>query len=195
MSPSAITSSRALNREAGADFYPAGAVLPGAGGGGEHSGEVGCHHARCPDDGARGHARERAVRRAASDRPGIDIRNCRAEHDGDAEPRECASGLGREARRKRAEHASVVSTRRMRAWRMSAERNSRGSASRASSAICPAISTPVGPAADDHERQPGRAPLGVTLGLGGLEGREDPAPHLERALERLDLERELRHSS
>ena len=45
-------------------------------------------------------------------------------------------------------------------------------------------------AAYDHERQPGRAPLGVMLGLRGLECREDAAPHFECALERLDLQRE-----
>ena len=44
--------------------------------------------------------------------------------------------------------------------------------------------------ADDDERQPRRAPLRVGLELGGLESLEDPSAYLERAVERLDLERE-----
>ncbi len=66
-------------------------------------------------------------------------------------------------------------------------RKSRRSVSRASSAIWPAISTPVGPGAHDHEGEQGGAQLGVGLDLGRLEGAEEAAAHAERALERLYL--------
>ena len=67
-------------------------------------------------------------------------------------------------------------------------RGSRGAGCRAaSSAIWPAISTPVGPAPDDHEGEPARRAAGVGLELGRLEGAEEAAAHDERALERLDL--------
>ena len=49
----------AVNREPGPDRDPSGAVELGAGGCGEHSGELGCDHARRPDDGARRRARQR----------------------------------------------------------------------------------------------------------------------------------------
>ncbi len=56
---------------------------------------------------------------------------------------------------------------------------------RDSSAIWPAISTPVGTAADDDEGQPGAARLGVVLALGHLERAEDPAPQLQGVVDRL----------
>ena len=48
-----------------------------------------------------------------------------------------------------------------------------------------------GSGADDGERQPGGAALRVGLRLGRLERAENSAPHRQRALERLDLGREL----
>ena len=82
---------------------------------------------------------------------------------------------------------SAASTSRMRARRGSMVRKSRRSVSRASSAIWPAISTPVGAGADDDEREPRVACRCVRLALGGLEGGEEPAANGECTLERLDL--------
>jgi hypothetical protein len=55
----------------------------------------------------------------------------------------------------------------------------------ASSAIWPAISTPVGPAPTTTKVEPRRAARGILLELGQLEGAEDPAAHLERVVDRL----------
>ena len=85
---------------------------------------------------------------------------------------------------------SAVSTRRMRAERVSAARKSRRSVSRAISAIWPASSTPVGPAPTTTNVSQAARRLGVVLDLGRLERSEDPAPHVERALERLDVRRD-----
>ena len=41
-------------------------------------------------------------------------------------------------------------------------------------------------AADEDERHPGAAPLGIGLPLGGLERDQDPAPDLEGVLDRLE---------
>ena len=86
---------------------------------------------------------------------------------------------------------SPASTSTMRPLPGSAERKLRRRLSRASSAICPAISTPVGPGADDHEREPGPAQLRRGRHLGGLERAQDRRAGDERALERLDLVGEL----
>ena len=64
---------------------------------------------------------------------------------------------------------SAASTSRMRAVRGSIARKSRRSVSRASSAIWPAISTPVGPAPTTTNVSQVRPPLRVVLGLGRLE--------------------------
>jgi hypothetical protein len=49
----------------------------------------------------------------------------------------------------------------------------------------------AGRARSDHdEGEPGRAGVRIGLVLGGLEGRQDPAPHLERVLEGLHVRRE-----
>ena len=57
---------------------------------------------------------------------------------------------------------------------------------RDSSAIWPAISTPVGPPADHDEGEPvARRFVGILLDLGHLEGAEDPAAQLERVVDRL----------
>ena len=66
-------------------------------------------------------------------------------------------------------------------------RKSRRSVSRAISAICPAISTPVGPAPTTTKVSQRRALRGVGLELGRLERAQDPAADGERALQRLDL--------
>ena len=63
--------------------------------------------------------------------------------------------------------------------------------SRAISAICPAISTPVGPAPTTTNVSQRGAALGVGLDLGRLEGLQDATAHVERALQRLQLGRVL----
>ena len=65
---------------------------------------------------------------------------------------------------------------------------SRCSVSRASSPICPAISTPVGPAAHDDERQPRRpAPPGPARPRPPRTQSRMRGAQVERALERLEL--------
>ena len=49
---------------------------------------------------------------------------------------------------------------------------------------------PGGSGADHHKRQPGLAPRWVRFGLGCLKRGEDPPSDRQRALQRLDLERE-----
>ena len=63
---------------------------------------------------------------------------------------------------------------------------------RDSSASCPASSTPVGPCADDDERQPAAPRDGVGLALGHLECAEDPPAQLERVVDRLHPRRVVR---
>ncbi len=84
---------------------------------------------------------------------------------------------------------SAASTRRTRAARVSKERKSRRSASRASSAIWPAISTPVGPAPTTTNVSHASTPRRIGLDLRRLEGGQHPAADLERTLERLQLGR------
>ena len=84
---------------------------------------------------------------------------------------------------------STASSRTIRAAAGSKLRKFSPSARRDSSAICPAISTPVGPAPTIGERQPGLARDGVGLELGDLEGAEDPPAELERVVDRLHARR------
>ena len=106
------------------------------------------------------------------------------------------SSAARRLRRKRlgegGQHAVGRPRRAARARsRVSAERKSRRSASWASSAICPAISTPVGPAPTTTNVSQLRAAVPDRLHLGRLERPEHAASDVERAGERLQLGRVL----
>ena len=61
-----------------------------------------------------------------------------------------------------------------------------------SSAICPAISTPVGPASDDHEGEPLPLLLRILLELGHLERPQNPAAELEGVVDRFHAGRPAR---
>ena len=61
----------------------------------------------------------------------------------------------------------------------------------ANSAICPAISTPVGPAPTTVNVSSLLAPLRIAGPFGLLEGAQNPAPQLERVVDRLHAGREL----
>ena len=79
----------------------------------------------------------------------------------------------------------AASTRMMRAQRGSIERKSAASARLASSAMAPAISTPVGPP-PITTKVSSRAPLvGVVLVLGALEGEQDAAAQIGRVVDGL----------
>ena len=119
---------------------------------------------------------------------GIDARDGAAGEDGDAELLERALRLRGQRRRERRQHAvgrlDEQDARRARIDRA----GSRAAACRcASSPICPAISTPVGPAPTTTNVSHAARCVVVLLLLGGLERGEDPAAHDERALERLHL--------
>ena len=85
----------------------------------------------------------------------------------------------------------LASTSSTRAVACRSERKSRRSVSRASSAICPAISTPVGPPPTTTNVSHSLRELGVRLDLGRLEREQDPPAQVERALQRLQLRRVL----
>ena len=144
-------------------------------------------------DGARGDALGRRCRRLDGHRLGVDIDDRVATERGDAEPLEralsaCSDSDRRERRRARGRRPRPAGCAPSRG---STVRKSRRRVSRASSAIWPAISTPVGPAPTTTNVSQARRAVGVGLDLGGLEGGEDLAPDLERALERLELGRVL----
>ena len=154
-------------------------------------------HAGRPDHGARRDPLASPSRRLDRHRR---RRRCpttvRVEQRRDAEPlerraRPCARATaGRSSARGRPPRRAAPAP-----ARGSIARKSRRSVSRASSAIWPAISTPVGPAPTTTNVSQARAALGVGLELGRLERAEDPAADVERALERLHLRRHLAHSS
>ena len=98
----------------------------------------------------------------------------------------CAAG---ERRREGGEHPVAASTSSTRLSPASIVRKSPRRVSRASSAICPAISTPVGPAPTTTKVSSARAPLAVGLHLGGLERHQQPRAERQRALQRLHLGR------
>ena len=84
---------------------------------------------------------------------------------------------------------SIASTRRIRVPAVSIERKSRRSVSRAISPRAPGQLDTRRPAADEDERHPLAAPFRVVLALSGLERDQDPAPDLERVVERLQAGR------
>ena len=157
---------------------------------GELGGEPGGRDAGGPDGGA-GADRARPRRRVSDrDRVGGDVDDGVCGQRRDAELFERARRLPRERLGEAAGRTrSAASTSRTRAVRVSTQRKSRRRASWASSAICPAISTPVGPAPTTTNVSQAPPPLRVGLDLGRLERGEDAAADLERAVERLQLGR------
>ena len=186
MSPIANTSGCAGQREVGLDEDPPDRVRLGARGRGQRARQPGGEHARGPDDRARAHAL--GLHRHAV---GVDVGHQVVDQRRHAEALERlrrrawrASAGTPPARDRRPPRAAPASSTCRSPWKSRR-------VSRAISAICPAISTPVGPAPDDHERQ---QPLTLLLGLGdlgGLEGPQDLRADVQRALERLELGRVL----
>ena len=166
------------HRKIGRDLDPAGAIGLGA----EPLPGRRRAHAGGPDDGAGldplGADRHAARRRSSS--PGVpsdlDAELSRASvcAFSDREPSKAGSSRG------------PASTRMTRAERGSMVRKSAASALRASSAIAPAISTPVGPPPTTTKVSRRRALGGVALGLGALERQQDLAAQERRVVDLLE---------
>ena len=155
-------------------------------------GELRRGHAGGPHDGARRDPLGFAGAVIDGHRLGVDPDHGRAEHRRDTDPLERSLRLGRQRWREAREHSiGGLDQQDAAAPRDRPRRSRRASVSRASSPIWPAISTPVGPAPTTTNVSQAAVTSGSVSALGRLERAQDPAPDGQRALERLDLGREL----
>ena len=149
-------------------------------------------HARGPDHRARGDPLGLAVGRPDRDRLGVDVddrrgRSAASRRAARASARAFARERRREAGQDAVGHLDEQDPRRARCR----SSGSRGGACRARSRrSAPPSRRPVGPAPTTTNVSQRAPALRVRLGLGRLERGQDPARHVERALERLQLGRE-----
>ena len=175
-------------REVGLDRHPARAVELRAGELAEPAGEARSGDAGGPDHDPARDALGGPVAVGERDAVVVDPDDRPTREHRDAEPLAASARPSRESEGgKLVSTRSAASTSRMRALRGSMSRKSRRSVSRASSAIWPAISTPVGPAPTTTNVSQASRSAACGVDLGGLEGGEEAAADGERALERLHL--------
>ena len=169
------------------DRDAAGAVLLGARGVRERGRQRGGGDAGGPDHGARRDPLRRAA--AVLDRHAgvVDVDDGASQHGRDAKSAQRALGLGRQRRRESGEHAVGGLDEQDAAAAGIGGSEVAGQRVAGELGDLPGHLDAGGTGADDRERQPLAAPLGVFLELGGLERGQDLAAHGQRAFERLHL--------